>query len=273
MNIRHLLYDLFPKNSLILKIKCYYRIEVNNLSHVRVIILSENGNRQCFSWKGLSVSCSGCQMSVSSLRWPRTYTTCWSTTVTSWTVGVLSRWRGRGRWPLTSSPAVPRAVNTRPADRSVTPTARTQTAERLSGQLGHEHRGAMRNTRGTEDGQQRRGRPVCMLSRCTHVGRCSWLKDFSQAAREITKPSCLRTEVAMLVFMSNSTSISSGVIIYFRVDGFLWWPCTNKKINIYIYKCYLKRIYARRTWRMNMTKEQMFDMKPTLMILFKSKLK
>lgn len=65
-----------------------------------------------------------------------------------------------------------------------------------------------------------------------------------QAAREIMKPSCLRTEVTMLVFMSNSTSISSGVIIYFFVEKT---------------KLFYKRIYARTTLWMKITKEQVFD--------------
>lgn len=60
------------------------------------------------------------------------------------------------------------------------------------------------------------------------------------------KPSCLRTEVTMLVFMSNSTSISSGVIIYFFVEK-------NKT------KLFSKRIYARTTLWMKITKEQVFD--------------
>lgn len=69
------------------------------------------------------MSHSECQISVPSLRWPRTCTTCWQTTDTSWNVEVLSKWRGRERWPLTSSPAAPQVANERPFDRRVTPTA------------------------------------------------------------------------------------------------------------------------------------------------------
>lgn len=50
---------------------------------------------------------------MSSPRWPPTCTMCWPTTDTSWTVEVLSRWKGRGRWPPTSSPVARRVVNDR----------------------------------------------------------------------------------------------------------------------------------------------------------------
>lgn len=61
-------------------------------------------------------------LSVSFHRWLQTCTTCWSTMATSWTVEESSKWRGRGRWPLTSSPVVLQAVN-RPANRRLTSTA------------------------------------------------------------------------------------------------------------------------------------------------------
>lgn len=207
-------------------------------------------------------------MSVSSLRWPQTYTTCWSTTDTSWTVEVLSRWRGRERWPLTSSPAVPWAVNEsgRPQSGSHC-TDRTETSTETEWSTWRWALKQSANALGTGDGRQRRAQPVRLLSRNQmHTCRTLFMFEgfFPQAAREIMKPSCLRTEVAMLVFMSNSTSISSGVVIYFLADGFLWWPCIKKKIYTYKKKtCYLKK-YARTRWRMTMTKEQMFDMRTYL---------
>lgn len=99
------------------------------------------------------------------------------------------------------------------------------------------------NTLGTGDGRQRRVWPVCMLS-CTqmHTRRMSstTYEGFFEAAREITKPSCLRTEVTMLVFMSNSTSISSGVVIYFSCIWIFGDDLVQKR-NMYTQKiCHLK---------------------------------
>lgn len=152
---------------------------------------------------------------MSSLRWLQTCTTCWPTMDTSWNVEVSSRWRGRERWPLTSSPAAPQVVNERPFDRRVTPTPLIRQRlqrETESGQLEAwcKHSGDSRRPAETRlyVAQMHKWRVLFVLGGC-----------FSpQAAREIMKPSCLRTEVTMLVFMSNSTSISSGVIIYFFVE-------------------------------------------------------
>lgn len=153
---------------------------------------------------------------MSSLRWLQTCTTCWPTMDTSWNVEVSSRWRGRERWPLTSSPAAPQVVNERPFDRRVTPTPLIRQRlqrETESGQLEAwcKHSGDSRRPAETRlyVAQMHKWRVLFVLGGCC----------FSpQAAREIMKPSCLRTEVTMLVFMSNSTSISSGVIIYFFVE-------------------------------------------------------
>lgn len=166
-------------------------------------------------WTGLNVTYPECQMSTSSLRWPQICTTCWSTMDTSWTVEVWSRWRGKERWPLTSSPVAPRAVNDSPAGRRMTPAAlirqRLQrdwvVSSAMSAEARCKHTGDKRRSTETES-------VCCHVLRCTHVGRSSLKAFFPQAAREIMKPSCLRSEVAMLVFMSNSASISSGVIYF-----------------------------------------------------------
>lgn len=110
----------------------------------------------------------------------------------------------------------PQVVNERPFDRRVTPTALIRQRlqrETESGQLEAwcKHSGDSRRPAETR-------LYVAMYSDAQMEGvvRVRRLLFFSpQAARQIMKPSCLRTEVTMLVFMSNSTNISSGVIIYF----------------------------------------------------------
>lgn len=132
--------------------------------------------------------------------------------------------------------------------------------QRQSGELADEHRSTARKHRGREatcwDGFS--------LSVC-------WLHPHGRRSR--LKPSCLRLEVAMLVFMSNSTSISSG-IIYGNADVFVLFRdahvqpkhmntyCTKRK-SVYTKTIWYLRKYARTTWRTKMTKEQMFDMNHT----------
>lgn len=143
-------------------------------------------------------------------RWPQTCTTCWPTTDTSWTVAASSRWRGRGRWPPTSSPAAPRVVNDAWTDRRVHSHCVDETECSAWRRARFRHSGM-----GMGDEANREGSTRWLSLRCTHVGRWSRPEALSRAVQEITKPSCLRMEVAMLVLNSNSTSISSGAFIYF----------------------------------------------------------
>lgn len=101
---------------------------------------------------------------ISPLRWPRIFTTYWSTMDTSWTVEVWSRWKGRVRWPLTSSPAALRAGSVRRGDHSLTPSglAEAETAETPDGQHQDEQWGTART--GADDGRRRPAVPVCVLS-------------------------------------------------------------------------------------------------------------
>lgn len=117
---------------------------------------------------------------MSNPRWPQTCTTCWPTMDTNWTVAALSRWRGRGRWPPTSSPAAPRVVNDWPEENShcIDETERSAC-----------HR-AIQTHRGQDEADREESKRWRSL-RCTHVGRCSCLQAFSRAAQEITQPSCL----------------------------------------------------------------------------------
>lgn len=176
-------------------------------------------------------------MSVSSLRWPRTCTTCWSTTDTSWTVAVLLRWRGRGRWPLTSSPVAPRAVNTERGS-SVTPTALTQqrTAETLRGQFGNERRSTVWWTQqGQEEtGLQSPAWPAYMMSQ-TQTHTCRTLSRlFPKLLKRSWSPVALERKCYACV-MSNSMSISSGVYLFL-----CRWIFVK---NLWISKtCYLKKI-------------------------------
>lgn len=237
-----------------------------------------NWDWQCCSWEGLSVSPPGCQMSVSSLRWPRTYTTCWSTKGTSWTVEVLSRWRGRGKWPLTSSPAVPRAVNNGEAARSVTPTAliwqRLQRDWVVSSAMSTEAR--CEHTLGTGGGQRRRARPVCMLSRTRmHTRRTLFMSEgfFPKLLERSRSPVALeRKWLCLCLWAIVQVFHLESLFIFLRMD-FCDDLVQKRKIYIDTKKnktMLLKRKYARTTWRMKMTKEQMFDMKHTLMNLFRS---
>ena len=91
-------------------------------------------------------------------------------------------------------------------------TDKTETAERLSGQLGDE---ALKHG-AKHTGDRRRGPAETSSgpSVCCQMHTCRTLFERSRS------PVALGRKVAMLVFMSNSTSISSGVVIYFRVDGF-----------------------------------------------------
>lgn len=118
----------------------------------------------CFVLNG----CLTLSISVSSVRWPQTFTTCLTAMDTSWTAAVLSRWRGRARWPLTSSPVALRAGSVRGGDNHrVTPTGLARTAEIPSGGWAVSH--CTKRKQMTASADKQCLSPCCQVATCTHV--------------------------------------------------------------------------------------------------------
>lgn len=117
------------------------------------------GRARVLFWKdALSIS-------VSLVRWPRTFTTCWTAMDTSWTVEVSSRWRGRAKWPLTSSPAALRRDSVKGGgDHGVTPSG-LQKHPRVSTRLSSE---AL-----CKQEQMTSGNHKQCLSACCRVATCT----------------------------------------------------------------------------------------------------
>lgn len=141
-------------------------------------------------------TCDTLSISVSLVRWPQTFTTCWTAMDTSWTVAVSSRWRGKARWPLTSSPAALRLGSV--CVWVGAPQQRLQRHPRVSTHLSSE--ALCKREQMTADAHKQCLSACCRVATATQVEFVQVQRLFPppHAAGKITKPSCLRMEVAMI---------------------------------------------------------------------------